>query len=232
MCFVSRVENGLITSEKNLDKTPAVEEKNGLKLETKRFSSKVPRTGVSFWFRFDCFGRDIFWGTPGVNACNIASRSVLWLEASSCICWSSKGTRFFNRRLRPSALCCAGTWLHCLDKRGRLPPASSRHPPEPPSLPHAAWHCRLPLPRPHGPGRLVVDQLRADVPCPGRTLLRLASLLCQSCDRNVDFSCTCFHDMTDTCEMFVCALYMMFFFRLKKNCTLCISNSLASSKHE
>ena len=32
----------------------------------------------------------------GVNACNIASRSVLWLEASSCICWSSKRTRFFQ----------------------------------------------------------------------------------------------------------------------------------------
>ena len=32
----------------------------------------------------------------GVNACNIASRSVLWLEASSCICWSSEGTRFFQ----------------------------------------------------------------------------------------------------------------------------------------
>ena len=64
-----------------------------------------------------------------------------------------------------------------------------------------------------------------DVPCPGRTLLRLASLLCQSCDRNVDFSCTCFHDMTDTCEMFVCALYMMFFSDSKK-IALCVFQTL------
>ena len=36
----------------------------------------------------------------GVNACNIASRSVLWLEASSCICWSSE-----LRPLLPIGVC-------------------------------------------------------------------------------------------------------------------------------